>query len=75
MISARQRDVLKFIVRYQKKEQRPPSRTEISKKFGWASANAAQSHLVKLRDEGMIKLQPNLSRGIKVTERGTKEIS
>jgi repressor LexA len=58
--------VLRYIKRSQKQNQVPPSRTEIARQFGWASANAAQDVLKALARKGAIRLTPGVARGIYV---------
>jgi repressor LexA len=60
-----QRDVLRFVVAFRTTYQCPPTRQEISKHFGWASANAAEEHLKALQRKSRIRLEPR-SRGIYV---------
>jgi SOS-response transcriptional repressor LexA len=41
-----------------------PTRAEISREFGWASANAAEDHLRALERKGLLKVLPGTARGI-----------
>lgn len=41
-----------------------PTRSEISREFGWASANAAEDHLRALERKGLLKVLPGTARGI-----------
>ena len=59
-----QADTLAFIVKSQRENQMPPTRTEIAQHFGWKSANAAQDHLEALERKGAIRLRKNVARGI-----------
>lgn len=61
-----QEKVLRYVKKSQKERQSPPSRTEIARHFGWASANAAQEVLKALERKGYIKLSPGVARGIYV---------
>jgi len=58
--------VLKYIKRSQVERQCPPSRTEIARHFGWASANAAQDVLKALERKGYVRLSAGVARGIYV---------
>jgi repressor LexA len=46
----------------------PPSRKEISARFGWSSPNAAQGHLEQLQSHGLLKLNSKVARGIQVLQ-------
>jgi len=46
--------------------QTPPTRAEIAAALGFASANAAQSHLHTLARKGLIELNARRSRGIRL---------
>lgn len=59
-----QQQVLAFIREYRREHQMPPTRAEISRHFGWASANAAQEHLVAIASKGCIRIVKGQSRGI-----------
>ena len=64
-LTKQQRMVLDFVKLYAKKNGMPPTRMEISKGFGWASANAAQQHLIAIERKGYIRLlDKGVSRGI-----------
>ncbi|MBB4653701.1 repressor LexA [Xanthomonas sp. F14] len=43
-----------------------PSLAEIAQAFGFASRNAAQKHVQALAEAGLIELQPNQKRGIRM---------
>ena len=55
-LTQKQAAVLAFIVAHQAQHQRPPTRQEISKHFGWASINAADEHVRRLAKKGAIVL-------------------
>lgn len=63
-LTAAQAQVLSFIERYRAINQMPPTRVDIARHFGWASANAAQEHLEALVRKGFVRLMPGKSRGI-----------
>ncbi len=63
-MTAAQRKVLDYVNEYREVHQCPPSRAEISRHFGWSSANAAQEHLEALERKGFVRLVAGRSRGI-----------
>jgi len=63
-LSTRQAEILEFIRRFTRDEGLPPTRAEINHYFGFASPNAAQSHLRALEKKGAIRINPGLARGI-----------
>jgi len=65
-ITPRQQQVLDFIVAFGIAHERPPTRAEIAKHFGFKSDNAAQEHLAALARKGAIRLCSNTARGIEV---------
>ena len=44
----------------------PPTRSEISKTFGFKSPNAAEDHLKALKKKGVLDLAAGTSRGITI---------
>jgi hypothetical protein len=65
-ITDRQSEVLAFIREHQRENQRPPTRAEIARNFGWSSPNAAEDHIRALVSKGAIRLTPGKARGIEV---------
>ena len=65
-LTARQREVLKFIVDFKRQNEMPPTRGEIADHFGFNVHNAAHEHVIALCKKGYLKIIPNVSRGIKV---------
>lgn len=63
-LTSRQREILAYIRRCIRERSLPPTRSEITRKFGFASPNAAQCHLRALAAKGAIKLHPGRARGI-----------
>lgn len=55
--------VLAFVRKHIAEHQCPPTRAEISQHFGWASANAAETHLQALERKGAVQLRGK-ARGI-----------
>ena len=63
-LTKRQNQVLNFISEHIDKSGFPPTRSELSKHFGFSSPNAAESHLRALAQKGVIQLERGRSRGI-----------
>ncbi len=64
-LSARQTEVLEFLVQQTRVAGRPPSQTEIATHFGFRQ-NAARDHLLALATKGYIAVEPNSARGIRL---------
>jgi len=67
-LSGRQREILDFIVACIRDDGLPPTRADINRHFGFASPNAAQSHLRALEAKGAITINPGLARGIRPSD-------
>ena len=65
-LTDKQQRVFAFIRDTIAARQTPPTRAEIASALGFASANAAQSHLRTLERKGVIELNAGRSRGIRV---------
>lgn len=63
-LTARQQEVLEFVMSFATEKMYPPTRAEIMNHFGWKSANAAEDHLRALERKGYINLASGTSRGI-----------
>ena len=63
-LTARQREILKFISQFIDKNKFPPTRAELAKHFGFRSPNAAEAHLRALEKKSMIGIEQGISRGI-----------
>ncbi len=63
-LTRRQQEILDFIEQEVTQQGLPPTRSEIMRRFGFASPNAAQCHLRALARQGAIELHPNRARGI-----------
>ncbi len=48
--------VLEFIAQHIVEKQRPPTRKEISRHFGWSAVNSAEDHIKALAAKGHIAL-------------------
>ena len=69
--TARQLDVLRFVVSHRARHGAPPSQWEICNKFGFSSPNGAFTHLSALRRKGLItRSERGLSRAYAVTVAG-----
>jgi len=63
-LTKRQREVLRFISEFIEKNKFPPTRSELSKHFGFRSPNAAETHLRALEKKSVIGIERGVSRGI-----------
>ena len=63
-LTKRQREVLRFISEFIEKNKFPPTRSELSKHFGFRSPNAAETHLRALERKSVIGIERGVSRGI-----------
>lgn len=66
-LTPRQREILSYISEHIDLHGFPPTRAELSKRFGFRSPNAAESHLRALDGKGVIRLERGRSRGITLT--------
>ncbi|MDO6385215.1 transcriptional repressor LexA [Uliginosibacterium sp. 31-12] len=67
-LTRRQQDILDFIRGKIVESGIPPTRVEISAAFGFASPNAAESHLRALAQKGAIRLESGSARGIRLLQ-------
>ena len=67
-LTARQEEILKLVQESIREFGAPPTRSEIAKALGFASANAAEEHLKALAKKGYLELSPGTSRGIRLSE-------
>lgn len=65
-LTTRQAEILAFVRDYAGEHGMPPTRAEIMAAFGFASPNAAQTHLRALARRGVIALTAGASRGIRL---------
>jgi len=68
MLTDRQKNVLDFIIEYQKEHETSPTIQEISEHIGVKSSATTHQHLEALEDRGFIKRQKGLTRAIEVTD-------
>lgn len=65
-LTARQEEILAYVKEYMHETGYPPTRSEIARKMGFKSPNAAEEHLRALARKGAIEVLPGTSRGIKL---------
>ena len=63
-LTQRQKQILKFISQFIEKNKFPPTRSELSRHFGFKSPNAAEAHLRALEKKAVIGIERGVSRGI-----------
>lgn len=68
-LTPRQEEILRWVREFLEREGFPPTRAEIARGLGFASANAAEEHLRALARKGAVTLSPGASRGIRLAER------
>lgn len=67
-LTSRQSQILDFIRAEIADRGRPPTVREIAGAFGIRPTNGARDHLIALEKKGAIKVDPLVSRGIRVLE-------
>jgi repressor LexA len=73
-LTARQKEILKFISEFIEKHKFPPTRSELSEHFGFRSPNAAEAHLRALEKKSMIGIERGVSRGLTLLPLATDEL-
>ena len=63
-LTKRQNEIFNFIKQEIESNGYPPTRSEISRTFGFKSPNAAEDHLRALKKKGVLDLAAGTSRGI-----------
>lgn len=63
-LTKRQNEIFNFIKEEIESNGYPPTRSEISRTFGFKSPNAAEDHLKALKKKGVLDLAAGTSRGI-----------
>lgn len=66
MLTSRQSVVFEFIKQFAAENGIPPTFAEIAEGLGFKSVNAAVEHVKALAKKGVIELQPNVARGIRL---------
>jgi repressor LexA len=74
MATARQREVLDYIGEHRARHGVPPTVREIQRHFGFASPNAAASHLTALRRKGLLHRAPGAARALTVTGEERRDV-
>ena len=67
-LTPRQSEILHMIQEFIADSGMPPTRAEIARELGFASANAAEEHLRALQKKGVLELLPGASRGIQLKD-------
>jgi repressor LexA len=75
MPTTRQRQILDYIRRHRTRHGLPPTVREIQHHFGFASPNAAASHLRALGKKGLIRRSPGAARALTVTGDDRREVA
>ena len=70
-LTDRQHEVLEHIREHLRRWGLPPSRSELTRSLGLASATAVNYHLRALERKGWIQLNPGRDRGIQLLREGT----
>jgi len=73
--TTRQRQILDYIRRHRTRHGLPPTIREIQHHFGFASPNAAASHLRALGKKGLIRRSPGAARALTVTGDERREVA
>ena len=71
----RQEEVLDYVRRHRAQQGLPPTVREIQKHFGFASPNAAASHLRALERKKLLYRHPGTARALRVTGDHCKEVA
>ncbi|NIM71179.1 MAG: transcriptional repressor LexA [Xanthomonadales bacterium] len=74
-LTKRQMQILRFISEHIDHSRFPPTRTEIARRFGYRSPNAAESHLRALEKKGVLRIERGRSRGITLTPLSADSLS
>lgn len=75
MPTKRQREVLDYIRRHRDRHGLPPSVREIQRHFGFASPNAAASHLRALARKNLLQRAPDMARALTVPGEDRREVA
>lgn len=71
--TARQLEVLDFMLGYQAEHGMPPTVREIATAFGFTSTNSVASHLLLLAKKGLVRHRPGVSRAWRALEQQPHE--
>jgi repressor LexA len=73
--TARQKQILDYIRRHRTRHGLPPTVREIQNHFGFASPNAAASHLRALEKKKLLQREPGSARALRVMGDDRKEVA
>ena len=73
--TARQKQILEYIGQHRTRHGVPPTVREIQSHFGFASPNAAASHLRALEKKHLLKREPGSARALRVTGDNRREVA
>lgn len=66
-LTRRQAEILAYLADHIDQHGYPPTRSELCGHFGFASPNAAESHLRALASKGVLRIERGRSRGLSLT--------
>jgi len=73
-LTAKQKQILRFISEYIENNKFPPTRAELAAHFGFRSPNAAEAHLRALESKSMIGIERRAARGITLLPLAAEEL-
>lgn len=65
-LTRRQRDILRYIIRFNERKGFQPTYREIMEHFGISSFNGVSCHFKALEKKGYIKRSPKLARSLQI---------
>ena len=74
-LTGRQQEILELIKQHIARTGYPPTRAEIASALGFRSPNAAEEHLKALARKGVIDIMAGASRGIRLAEQMSTQMS
>ncbi|MEM7050737.1 MAG: transcriptional repressor LexA [Acidobacteriota bacterium] len=72
-LTERQKEILDFILEFQRDRGVSPTHREICEHFGYSSYGTVYKHLKLLQEKGFLRREWNQKRGIEVVDRQTEE--
>jgi repressor LexA len=73
-LTAKQKQILRFISEFIENNKFPPTRAELAAHFGFRSPNAAEAHLRALESKSMIGIERRAARGITLLPLAAEEL-
>ncbi|MCA9932751.1 MAG: transcriptional repressor LexA [Anaerolineales bacterium] len=73
-LSKRQRSILNYILDYLQKNRRPPTIREIGSATAISSTSVVNYNLERLTERGMLEREAEVSRGLRLTDKGLLEL-